>query len=62
MAGPSKKWISKAIESPGGLHRSLGVPEGKKIPPGAIAAAASKPGKIGRQARLAQTLGRLRKG
>lgn len=55
MAG----WIAKATRNKGGLHRSLGVPEGKKIPPGMIARAAAKGGKVGKQARLAQTLKRL---
>jgi hypothetical protein len=49
-------WISGAIKHPGGLHKSLGVPQGQKIPAGKIAAAASKGGKVGKQARLAQTL------
>lgn len=57
MAG--KKWIAEATRNKGGLHRSLGVPMGKKIPAGKIAAAAGKKGRVGRQARLAQTLRRL---
>lgn len=32
MAERKHKWIKKAIEHPGALHRELGVPEGKKIP------------------------------
>jgi len=58
------KFIQKALSKPGakgGLHRSLGVPAGKKIPPAKIAAAATKPGKVGKQARFAQTLSKLRK-
>ena len=27
-----KKWIKGAIKNKGALHKSLGVPEGKKIP------------------------------
>jgi len=38
---------------PGGLHRSLGIPQGEKIPAGKIQEAASEGGKVGRQARLA---------
>lgn len=60
----AKKFIQKALSKPGargGLHRSLGVPTSKKIPPGKIAAAAKKPGKVGKQARFAQTLAGLRK-
>ena len=57
----AKKFIQSAIKKPGQLHRDLGVPQGKKIPPGKIAAAASKGGKIGQRARFAQTLQKLRK-
>lgn len=56
------KWIAKAVgANPGGLHKSLGVPENKTIPPGRIAKAAQQGGKVGKQARLAQTLSGLRK-
>ena len=54
-------WIAGAIKRPGQLHRDLGVPQGKKIPPGRIAEAARRGGKVGQRARLAQTLGRLRR-
>jgi hypothetical protein len=57
----AKKWIAGAIKNPGGLHRALGVPEGKKIPKGEVAAAAKRPGKVGKEARLAQTLGKMHK-
>jgi len=50
------KWISKAIEHPGALHKEMGVPEGKKIPAKKLAAAAKKPGVEGKRARLAETL------
>lgn len=50
------KWIAKATQNKGGLHRSLGVKEGQKIPPYLIQAAAAKGGKVGKQARLAKTL------
>ena len=56
MATKSKNWIQKAIKKPGQLHKDLGVPAGKKIPAGKLAAAAKKPGKLGQRARLAQTL------
>lgn len=52
----AEKWIQKAISKPGALHRQLGVPEGKKIPAKKLATAASKGGKLGQRARLAQTL------
>jgi hypothetical protein len=55
MAG-KRRWISKAIKHPGQLHRDLGVPQGEKIPAKKLAAAAKKPGKLGKRARLAQTL------
>jgi hypothetical protein len=57
----AKDWIKGAIGKPGALHKSLGVPAGKKIPAGKLEAAASKPGKIGKQARLAQTLKSFKK-
>lgn len=56
----AKKWISKAISHPGALHKSLHVPAGKKIPAGKIAAAAKKGGTLGKRARLAQTLSKMR--
>lgn len=58
----AKNWIKGAIKHPGALHKSLGVPAGKKIPRAKIAAAAKKGGKLGQRARLAQTLGKIRKG
>ena len=51
-----KKWIQGAIKHPGALHKELGVPEGKKIPEKKLAAAAKKGGKLGKRARLAETL------
>ena len=55
------KWIQSAIKKPGALRSSLGVKKGEKIPAGKLAAAAKKPGKLGQRARLAKTLGKLRK-
>lgn len=57
----AKKWIAKATENKGGLHRSLGIPEGQTIPLAKIHAAAKRSGKVGDQARLALTLRGLRK-
>ena len=51
-----KKWIQSAIKHPGALHKQMGVPEGKKIPAGALERAAKAGGKLGKRARLAQTL------
>lgn len=58
----AKKWIQEAIkEKPGALHKELGVPKGKKIPAKKLKAAEKKPGKLGKRARLAETLKKLRK-
>ena len=54
--GSTDKWIQGAIKKPGALRASLGVPAGKKIPPKKLAAAAKKPGIMGKRARLAETL------
>ena len=59
MGRAKKDWIGKATANKGGLHRSLGIPAGDKIPKAKIAAAAKRPGRVGRQARLAQTLERM---
>lgn len=50
------KWIAGAIKKPGQLHRDLGVPQGKTIPPGKLAAAAKRPGKVGMRARMAENM------
>ena len=55
-----KNWISGAIGGPGALRKQLGVPEGKKIPAGKLSAAAERGGVLGKRARLAQTLSKLR--
>lgn len=52
----AKKWIQEAIKHPGALHKELGVKTGKKIPAKKLASAAKKGGKIGKRARLAETL------
>jgi len=57
----TKNWIQKAIKKPGALHKDLGVPAGKKIPSAKLAAAAKKPGKVGKRARLAETLKGMKK-
>jgi hypothetical protein len=56
-----KNWIAGAIKKPGALHKSLGVPMGEKIPAKKLSEAAEKGGKLGKRARLAQTLKRLSK-
>lgn len=57
MGMKPNKWIAKATENKGGLHRSLKVPEGKKIPAVKITKAlhSSNP-KVRKQANLAKTL------
>jgi len=57
-------WIAKAIpeSSRGGLHRSLGIPEGQKIPEKKIEKAEhSDNERLRRQANLAETLKGFRK-
>ena len=55
-----KNWIANAISKPVALHRQLGVKQGTKIPASKLANAASKGGKLGQRARLAETLKGLR--
>lgn len=56
------KWIQKAVaKNKGGLHRDLGVAQGKKIPAKKLAVAAKKGGKVGKRARLAKTLKNFKK-
>ena len=57
----AEKWIQKAIKKPGALKKVLGVSAEKKIPSSKLAAAAKKPGKMGKRARLAETLKGLKK-
>ena len=56
-------WIKGAIKHPGGLHRALGVPQGKTIPKGRIVKAADSKNKhLARMARFAETLAKARSG
>ena len=57
------KWIQKAIHPSkvGSLRKALGAKEGEPIPAKKLAAAAQKGGKLGKRARLAQTLKKLHK-
>ncbi len=59
----AEKWIQKALglKSKGKLHKKLGVPEGKKIPAKKLAKAAHAKGKLGKEARLAETLKSFKK-
>jgi len=54
--GHDGKWIQGAIEHPGALHRALHVKAGEKIPAKKLAKAAKAGGKLGKEARLAETL------
>jgi hypothetical protein len=57
----AKKWIQKMHMKKGALHKEMGVPKGKKIPAKKLAAAAKKGGKLGKRARLAETLKKMHK-
>lgn len=57
----ANKWIQKAIKKPGSLRKSLHIKEGQKIPAKKLSKAAQKGGKLGKRARLAITLSKLRK-
>lgn len=54
-------WIQGAVKHPGALRKELHVKKGEKIPAKKLKAAASKGGKEGQRARLAETLKKLRK-
>ena len=57
----TKNWIAGATRNKGALHRSLGVPEGQKIPAAKLAAAAhSASPRVRKEVGLAKTLGKLR--
>jgi hypothetical protein len=56
MAERANKWIASAIKNKGALHRELHVAMGKKIPAKKLAKAAKAGGKLGKRARLAETL------
>lgn len=55
-------WISGAIKKKGALRKTLGVKKGQKIPAKKLAAAAKKPGKTGKRARLAETMKSFNRG
>lgn len=56
-----EKWIQEIGMKKGALHKELKVPADKKIPKKKLEKAAKSKGKIGRQARLAETLERFHK-
>lgn len=57
----AKKWIQEMHMKKGALHKEMGIKPGKKIPEKKLEAAAKKPGKLGKRARLAETLKGLSK-
>ena len=52
----AKNWIAGAIKHPGALHKEMGVPQNEKIPESKLKKAESAGGKLGRRAKLAETL------
>jgi hypothetical protein len=59
----AEKWIQKALpkSSKGKLHKKLGVKQGEKIPEKKLEKAAKAKGTLGREARMAETLKKLKK-
>jgi hypothetical protein len=58
----AKKWIQAMHMKQGALHKSLGVPTGKKITAKKIAKAASSPNELlAKRANLAKTLASFKK-
>lgn len=56
------RWIAGATRNKGALHRSLGVPQGEKIPQKKIMKAEhSDNPTLAKRARLAETLSHLRR-
>ena len=61
MTSSKRRWIQQAIRKKGALRRQMGVKKGQKIPASKLKKAAKAKGKLGRRARLAITLRKLRK-
>ncbi len=57
----AKKWIAAMHMKKGALHKQLGVKDSEKTPLGMLVKASKAKGKLGKRARLAMTLKRLRK-
>jgi hypothetical protein len=58
----AEKWIAAATaKNKGALRKKLGAKKGKPIPAKKLNAAAKKSGKVGKEARLAKTLRKLKK-
>lgn len=58
-----KGWIQSALKrhKPGALHKQLGIPKGETIPFRTLQTASKKPGILGKRARLALTLRKVRR-
>jgi len=54
-----KKWIQDIGLKKNALSKQMGIPEKKNIPIKKLKAAAKKPGKLGKRARLALTLKKM---
>lgn len=52
----AKNWIAGAIKKKGSLRKELHIKEGQKIPKKKLDKAAKAGGKLGKRARLAETL------
>jgi hypothetical protein len=63
MAKKSKRWIQRALKrhKRGALHRQMGIPQGETIPLRSLQTAAKKPGLLGKRARLALNLRKIRR-
>lgn len=59
----NRQWIQGALKKHkrGALHRQLGIPVGKRIPLRTLENAAEKPGLLGKRARLALNLRKIRR-
>lgn len=57
----AKNWIADAIKKPGALREELHIKKGKKIPKAKLKKAEKAKGKLGKRARLADTLSKLKK-
>lgn len=55
----AKDFIAGAIKHPGALHKALHVKQGKKIPTSVLSHAEHMKGKVGREARFAETLKKI---
>ena len=54
-------WIAGAIKHPGALHKTLGVPQGQKIPASKLAIKSGDSALTKKRKELAHTLGKLKK-